>query len=96
MNIPKDIGVDNKIVKYKRMIRKCALNIQVWLENNTEPTQDDMAILIALIGKLKDNAYYYRLSCENWEKHTTTIDLPQPVLEHQAYLDKGISAEEEE
>ena len=41
--IPKDIGVDNKIVKYKRMIRKCALNIQVWLENNTEPTQDDMA-----------------------------------------------------
>ena len=57
MNIPKDIGVDNKIVKYKRMIRKCALNIQVWLENNTEPTQDDMAILKALIGKLKDNAY---------------------------------------
>ena len=86
MNIPKDIGVDNKIVKYKRMIRKCALNIQVWLENNTEPTQDDMAILVALIGKLKDNAYYYRLSRENWEKHTTTIDLPQPVIKQQEYI----------
>jgi hypothetical protein len=26
------------------------------------------------------------LSCENWEKHTTTIDLPQPVIEQQEYI----------
>ena len=49
-------------------------------------------------GKITDNSFYY---CDNierggWEKHTTTLELPQPVLEHQAYLDKGISAEEEE
>ncbi len=49
-------------------------------------------------GKITDNAFYY---CDNierggWEKHTTTLELPQPVLEHQAYLDTGISAEEEE
>ena len=49
-------------------------------------------------GKITDNAFYY---CDNIEgggsvKRTTTLELPQPVLEHQAYLDTGISAEEEE
>ena len=57
--IPKDIGVDNKIVKYKRMIRKCALNLQVWLENNSNPTEEDMIMLKALQAKLRDSIYYY-------------------------------------
>ena len=52
-----------------------------------------------LKGKVNDNVFYY---CENivsggWEKHTTTIELPQPVLEHQEYLDKtSINVQDEE
>ena len=129
MIIPKETDADNKIIKFKRMIRKCALNIIVWLENNPNPTTDENtdeklnelrqlkggysdAIINyctklteekaneirVLKGKVNDNVFYY---CDNitsggWEKHTTTLELPQPVLEHQAYLDKGIDAQEEE
>ena len=32
---------DNKIVKYKGYIRKSAINILAWLENNPNPTQAD-------------------------------------------------------
>ena len=78
------------------MIRKCALNIQVWLENNSNPTEEDMVMLKALQAKLKDSIYYYEENIKNWEKHTTTLELPQPVLDHQAYLDKGTSAIDDE
>ena len=53
-------------------------------------------MLKALQAKLKDSIYYYEENIKNWEKHTTTLELPQPVLEHQAYLDKGIDAQDEE
>ena len=96
MIIPKETDGDNKIIKFKRMIRKCALNIIVWLENNPNPTEEDMIMLKGLQAKLRDSVYYYEENIKNWEKHTTTLELPQPVLEHQAYLDTGISAEEEE
>jgi len=96
MIIPKDTDTDNRILKYKRMIRKCAINIQVWLENNSNPTEEDMGMLKGLQAKLRDSILYYEENIKNWEKHTTTIELPQPVIEHQAYLDTGISAEEEE
>jgi len=96
MIIPKETDGDNKIIKYKRMIRKCALNIIVWLENNTNPTEEDMIMLKGLQAKLKDSIYYYEENIKNWEKHTMTIDLPQPVLEHQEYLDRGTDAQDEE
>ena len=96
MIIPKDTDADNRILKYKRMIRKSAINILAWLENNPSPTEEDMIMLKGLQAKLKDSIYYYEENIKNWEKHTTTIDLPQPVLEHQAYLETGTDAQEEE
>ena len=96
MIIPKETDGDNKIIKYKRMIRKCALNIIVWLENNTNPTEEDMIMLKGLQAKLKDSIYYYEENIKNCEKHTTTLELPQPVLEHQEYLKTGTDAQEEE
>ena len=87
--IPNDIDADTRILKYKRMIRKCALNIQVWLENNSNPTEEDMIMLKGLQAKLRDSVYYYEENIKNWEKHTTTIEWPQPVLEHQEYLEQN-------
>ena len=94
--IPNDTDADNKILKYKRMIRKCALNIQVWLENNSNPTEEDMGMLKGLQAKLRDSILYYEENIKNWEKHTTTLILPQPVLEHQEYLKTGTDAQQEE
>jgi len=94
--IPKDTDGDNKILKYKRIIRKSAINILAWLENNPSPSEEDIGMLKALQSKLKESIFYYGEHIKDWEKHTTTIELPQPVLEHQAYLDTGISADKEE
>ena len=94
--IPKDTDGDNKILKYKRIIRKSAINILAWLENNPSPSEEDVGMLKALQSKLKESIFYYGEHIKDWEKHTTTIELPQPVLEHQAYLDTGISADKEE
>ena len=97
MIIPKETDGDNKIIKFKRMIRKCALNIIVWLENNPNPTEEDMIRLKGLQAKLRDSVYYYEENIKNWEKHTTTLELPQPVLEHQEYLDKtSVNVQDEE
>ena len=63
---------------------------------NPNPTEEDMLMLKGLQGKLKNSIFYYSENIQDWEKHTTTIDLPQPVLEHQEYLDTGTSAEEDE
>ncbi len=94
--IPKDTDGDNKILKYKRIIRKSAINILAWLQNNPSPSEEDIGMLKALQAKLKESIFYYGEHIKDWEKHTTTIELPQPVLEHQAYLDTGISADKEE
>ena len=94
--IPNDIDADNRILKYKRMIRKSAINILVWLENNPSPTEEQLKKLRELKGEINDRIYYYAENIQNWEKHTTTIELPQPVIDQQAYLETGISAEEEE
>ena len=96
MIIPKETDGDNKILKYKRMIRKCAINILSWLENNSNPTEEDMIMLKALQAKLRDSIFYYAENIQNWEKHTTTIELQQPVVEHQEYLKTGTSAIDEE
>ncbi len=84
--IPKDTDGDNKILKYKRIIRKSAINILAWLENNPNPSEEGIGMLKALQSKLKDSIFYYAENIKDWEKHTTTIELPQPVLDHQAYL----------
>ena len=94
--IPKDTDGDNKILKYKRIIRKSAINILAWLENNPSPSEEDIGMLKALQSKLKESIFYYGEHIKDWEKHTTTIELPQPVLDHQAYLDTGISADKDE
>ena len=84
--IPKDTDGDNKILKYKRIIRKSAINILAWLENNPSPSEEDIGMLKALQSKLKDSIFYYAENIKDWEKHTTTIDLPQPVIEQQEYI----------
>ena len=65
----------------------------------TKLTEEKANEIRVLKGKVNDNVFYY---CDNitsggWEKHTTTIELPQPVLEHQEYLDKtSVNVQDEE
>ena len=95
---------DNKIVKYKGYIRKCAINILAWLENNPNPTEEKVSELIALKGQMNSNVFNY---CENifsyhenimsggWVK-TKTI-LPTKVIEHNEWLEEtqGVPADED-
>ena len=87
--IPKDTDGDNKILKYKRIIRKSAINILAWLENNPSPSEEDIGMLKALQSKLKESIFYYGEHIKDWEKHTTTIELPEPVLEQQEYIEQN-------
>ena len=87
--IPKDTDGDNKILKYKRIIRKSAINILAWLENNPNPSEEGIGMLKALQSKLKDSIFYYGEHIKDWEKHTTTIELPQPVLEQKEFIEQN-------
>ena len=87
--IPKDTDGDNKILKYKRIIRKSAINILAWLENNPNPSEEGIGMLKALQSKLKDSIFYYAENIKDWEKHTTTIELPEPVLKQQEYIEQN-------
>ena len=87
--IPKDTDGDNKILKYKRIIRKSAINILAWLENNPSPREEDIGMLKALQSKLKESIFYYGEHIKDWEKHTTTIELPEPVLKQQEYIEQN-------
>ena len=53
-------------------------------------------MLKGLQAKLRDSILYYAENIKDWEKRTTTIELPQPVLEHQEYLKAGTDAQQEE
>ena len=84
---------DNKIVKYKGITRKCAINILAWLENNPNPAIEDLDFLqITLRGRLKNSVTDY---CENirqggWEKHTTTLKLDESkLLEQKKFLQEN-------
>ena len=80
---------DNKIVKYKGHIRKCAINILAWLENNPNPTQEKAKELLELRGRIKDSIFNYFDNIKDWEKHTTTLPLDQTKLvEQQEFLDE--------
>ena len=94
--IPNDTEADNRILKYKRMIRKSAINILAWLENNPSPTEEQLKKLRELKGEINDRIFYYAENIQNWEKHTTTIELPQPVIDQQEYLKAGTDAQQEE
>ena len=87
--IPKDTDGDNKILKYKRIIRKSAINILAWLENNPNPNEEDIGMLKALQSKLKESIFYYGEHIKDWEKNTTTIELPEPVLKQQEYIEQN-------
>ena len=89
---------DNKIVKYKGYIRKCAINILAWQENNPNPTtEEELKGLIELKGKINDNIFYYRenIISGGWEKRTMVI--PTKVQEHQKFLEEtqGVPADED-
>ena len=84
---------DNKIVKYKGYIRKSAINILAWLENNPSPAIEDLDFLqITLRGRVKNSITDY---CENirqggWEKRTTTLPLDESKLfEQQKWLEEN-------
>jgi len=81
---------DNKIVKYKGYIRKCAINILAWLENNPNPTQEKAKELLELRGKIKDAIFNYFDNIKDWEKHTTTLPLDESKLfEQQKWLEEN-------
>ena len=81
---------DNKIVKYKGYIRKSAINILAWLENNPNPTQEKAQELLELRGKMKDAIFNYFDNIKDWEKHTTTLPLDETRLfEQQQWLEEN-------
>ena len=81
---------DNKIVKYKGYIRKSAINILAWLENNPNPTQEKAQELLELRGKIKDAIFNYFDNIKDWEKHTTTLPLDESKLfEQQKWLEEN-------
>ena len=89
---------NNKIVKYKGYVRKCAINILAWLENNPNPTQEKAQELWELRGKIKDAIFNYKNNIKDWEKHTTTLPLDQTKLvEEQKFLEEtqGVPADED-
>ena len=80
---------DNKIVKYKGYIRKRAINILAWLENNPNPTQEKAQELLELRGKMKDAIFNYFDNIKDWEKHTTTLPLDESrLLEQKKWLEE--------
>ena len=81
---------DNKIVKYKGYIRKSAINILAWLENNPNPTQEKAQELLELRGKIKDAIFNYFDNIKDWEKHTTTLPLDESrLLEQKIWLEEN-------
>ena len=79
---------DNHIVKYKGQIRKSAINILVWLENNPNPNEEKANELAPLQGKLKDAIFNFRENIKDWDKHTF---VSQPlddtrIEEHKEFL----------
>ena len=89
---------NNKIVKYKGYIRKCAINILAWLENNPNPTQEKAKELLELRGRIKDSIFNYFDNIKDWEKHTTTLPLDQTrLVEQQKFLEEtqGVPADED-
>ena len=81
---------DNKIVKYKGYIRKSAINILAWLENNPNPTQEKAQELLELRGKMKDAIFNYFDNIKDWEKHTTTLPLDESrLLEQKKFLEEN-------
>ena len=81
---------DNKIVKYKGYIRKNAINILAWLENNPNPTQEKAQELLELRGKMKDAIFNYFDNIKDWEKHTTTLPLDESrSLEQKKWLEEN-------
>ena len=80
---------DNKIVKYKGYIRKSAINILAWLENNPNPTQEKAQELLELRGKVKEAIFNYFDNIKDWEKHTTTLPLDESrLLEQKKWLEE--------
>ena len=89
---------DNKIVKYKGYVRKSAINILAWLENNPNPTQEKAKELLELRGRIKDSIFNYFDNIKDWEKHTTTLPLDQTKLvEQQKFLEEtqGVPADDD-
>ena len=84
MIIPKETD-DEGIVKFKRMNRKCALNLMVWHENNPNPTEQEADQLIAIAEKILETSRAFKDNIKYWVKHTTTLQLK----EHQDYLEKN-------
>ena len=81
---------DNKIIKYKGYIRKSAINILAWLENNPNPTQEKAQELLELRGKMKDAIFNYFDNIKDWEKHTTTLPLDESrLLEQKKWLEEN-------
>ena len=81
---------DNKIVKYKGYIRKSAINILAWLENNPNPTQEKAQELLELRGKMKAAIFNYFDNIKDWEKHTTTLPLNEAkLLEQKKWLEEN-------
>ena len=81
---------DNKIVKYKGYIRKSAINILAWLENNPNPTQEKAQELLELRGKMKDANFNYFDNIKDWVKHTTTLPLDEArLLEQKKWLEEN-------
>ena len=81
---------NNKIIKYKGMIRRACISTLAWLENNPNPTQEKAKELLELRGKMKDAIFNYFDNINDWEKHTTTLPLDEArLLEQKKWLEEN-------
>tara|TARA_R100001594_G_scaffold29424_2_gene54928 strand:+ start:294 stop:590 length:297 start_codon:yes stop_codon:yes gene_type:complete len=80
---------NNKIVKYKGMIRKACISTLAWLENNPNPTQEKAQELLEYRGRIREAILNYFDNIKDWEKHTTTLPLNETkLLEQKEWLEK--------
>ena len=78
---------NNKIVKYKVMIRKACISTLAWLENNPNPTQEKAQELLEYKGQIKQAIFNYYDNIKDWEKHTTILPLNETkLLEQDKFL----------
>ena len=83
---------DSHKIKWKRSARKNLINAIVQIENFDYPTEE----LKNYLARARDCVLYWGSDIAGWEHTVSEHKLPDPVAEHQAYLDKGTDAQDEE
>ena len=94
--IPNDTDADNRILKYKRMIRKSAINILAWLENNPSPTEEQFKEIKLGEHNAREALTYWSSDINAGWTQLGHSEMPLKVQQHKEYLKAGTDAQQEE